>query len=92
MGNLLHGKFELRITSIRNRGKHTDRYKAVIISTGQEVSVKFVNHDTDPYVFVGKTAFFDGNANDIQDNPHMYINPERDGRDPNTFVNPFENQ
>ena len=91
MGNLLHGTFELEIKSVRNTRKHTDRYNAIIVPTGQEVSVKFANHGTDPNIYVGKTAFFDGDTNDIQDNPRMYINSERDGRDPQTFLNPFIN-
>ena len=89
MGNLLHGRFELKIKSVRNKGKHTDRYNAIIVATGQEVSVKFANNGTDPIRYVGKTAFFDGDTNDIQDNPRMKINSERDSRDPETFINPF---
>ena len=89
MGNLLYGEFELKITSVRNTREHTDRYNAIIVPTGQEVSVKFANHGTDPDIYVGKTALFNGDTNDIQDNPRMNINPERDGRDPKTFINPF---
>ena len=86
MGNLLHREFELKIKSVRNTREHTDRYNAIIVPTGQEVSVKFANHGTNPNIYVGKTAFFDGDTNDIQDNPRMNINPERDGRDPKLLL------
>ena len=78
MGKLLHGKFKLKITSIRNVGfGDTDRYNAVIVSTGENVSVKFLNHGKDPSVFVHETAIFDGDDNDIQTNPKERIDESR---------------
>jgi len=87
MGKLLHGKFELKINSLRNGGYgETDRYNAVIVSTGEDVSVKFLNHGKDPAIFVGKTAIFDGDDNDIQTDPKEQINLSRPKKG---FYNPL---
>jgi hypothetical protein len=87
MGRLLHGTFKLKIVSIRNVGYgDTDRYNAIIISTGENVSVKFKNMDKDLNLFVGKIGVFDGDNNDIQTDPKHRIDLSRPRE---SFDNPF---
>lgn len=86
MGKLLVGEMTLKIVSVRNKGSDTDRYRAVDVSSGESVSVKFKNHGKDPHIFVGKTGTFDGNNNDIQTEPQKYIDTSRPH---GHFHNPF---
>ena len=87
MGKLLQGTLKLEIKSVRNTGSGTDRYNAVVISTGESVSVKFINHGKDPHLFVGKAGTFDGYHNDIQTDPKKRINTSRShGNFPNPFI------
>ena len=95
MGNFVVGKFELEILQVKNTGDSTDRYYARVINApessnvkqGDRVTVKFSNHNKDPNIFVGQTGIFDGDDNDIQDNPYENIALNRPGR--SIFKNPF---
>jgi hypothetical protein len=104
MGRLLHGRFVLEIIELRpplnhqldNPDEHTARYEARVIETvekdinlGDIVSVKMLHHGNH-HAYFGRIGIFDGDANDIQDNPAAAINMGRSGRDPMTFINPFE--
>jgi len=86
MGDLLYGDFKLKITSLRNPGRDTDRYNATVVSSGQRVSVKFQNNGQKPETFIGRTAIFNGNDNDIQSDPEQNIDLRRANRN---FNNPF---
>ena len=86
MGKLLYGRMKLKIISVRNTRKDTDRYNAVIVDSGRNVSVRFKNHGNDPKIFVGKTAVFDGDDNDIQADPEFGIDSMRSKEN---FTNPF---
>jgi hypothetical protein len=86
MGELLHGTMKLKIESVRNTRRDTDRYNATEISSGRKVSVRFKNHGKDPHTFVGKTGVFDGDDNDIQTDPQQRIDQKRSH---GSFNNPF---
>ena len=103
MGRLLHGEFELKILELRRPVKgisenpcdYTARYNAKVISssdasmhTGDIVSFRMVHYDhaTD---FIGRINVFDGDINDIQDNPRENIDIARTTRDHDTYINPF---
>jgi len=86
MGVLLHGRMKLKIESVRNTRRKTDRYNAVDTSSGKRVSVRFKNHGNDPHIFVGKTGVFDGDDNDIQTDPEHRIDSSRPREG---FNNPF---
>jgi hypothetical protein len=86
MGKLLVGEMTLKIVSVRNTGSGTDRYKAVDVSSGESVSVKFKNHGKDPHIYIGETGTFDGCNNDVQTEPQRCIDTSRPH---GHFHNPF---
>ena len=103
MGRLLHGEFKLKIQELRrpvkgiseNPCNFTARYNAKVIfssdesiHTGDIVSLRMVHYDH-PSDYIGRTNVFDGDINDIQDNPKENIDVSRSNRDHETYINPF---
>jgi hypothetical protein len=102
MGKLLSGKFELDIIGLRtpnnpqseNPDEYTARYLARVVKTeaegvkpGDIVSVKMW-HYGNAEAYKGRNIF-DGDVNDIQDDPSQDIDTSRGTRQPETFINPF---
>jgi hypothetical protein len=104
MGRLLHGKFELEIIDLRpplnpadkNPEDFTARYNARVIKSAEKdmhpddiVSLRMVHYDHARNYFGRISDMFDGDVNDIQDDPDSKIDISRSYHITETYTNPF---